>query len=257
MQNLSKLPSLININLMLSYVELRVKWGIIKFSKVRSCIIMITIDSINNMMSDRKVMICQAMQKLGIQASDEQVEQWLSYLQLLKKWNKTYNMTAITDIDEMLIKHLFDSLSIAHYIKGNHIADVGTGGGLPGIPLAILMPEKSFTLIDSVGKKIRFLNHVKKLLKLNNVSPINIRVENYQPKQVYDQVISRAFSSTKDFYDLCAQLIKNNQQGQLLVMKGAIEQEKDLRAISGSTQVEAIEVPFLQAQRHLIIINSK
>ena len=216
---------------------------------------MITIDSVNNMMSDRKVMICQAMQKLGVTASDHQIEQWLSHLKLLKKWNKTYNMTAITDFDEMLIKHLFDSLSIVNYINGNHIADVGTGGGLPGVLLAILMPEKTFTLIDSVGKKVRFLNHVKKSLKLTNISPINIRVENYQPQQGYDQVVSRAFSSIKDFYELCHHLLSDKPGRQLLAMKGSFDESKDLQTLPVKAQVETINVPFLQAQRHLVVMD--
>lgn len=101
-----------------------------------------------------EIKIQSALDKLEIKATDGQIGQWIEYLKLLEKWNKVYNMTAIKKFDDMLDKHLFDSLSVAKFIKGNTTVDVGTGGGLPGVVLAILYPEHKFTLVDSVGKKI-------------------------------------------------------------------------------------------------------
>lgn len=190
------------------------------------------------------------LQQLGIYATETQIQQWLMYLQLLQKWNKTYKMTAITDFDEMLVKHLLDSLAVSPWIKGNRIVDVGTGGGLPGIPLAILMPEKSFTLVDSIGKKIQFVRHAKQQLKLSNVEPLNIRIEQLSAEEPFDTVISRAFSAVNDFYTLCHHLV--GPQGQLLAMKGADIEEAQLEKLPCAYQVHAIKVPFLEAKRHVI-----
>ena len=190
------------------------------------------------------------LQQLGIQATEAQIQQWLVYLQLLQKWNKTYKMTAITDLDEMLVKHLLDSLAVAPWIKGDRIVDVGTGGGLPGIPLAILIPEKSFTLVDSIGKKIQFVRHAKQQLKLSNVEPLNIRIEQLCAEEPFDTVVSRAFSSVNDFYMLCHHLV--SPQGQLLAMKGADIEKNQLALLPCESHIERIEVPFLEAQRHII-----
>ena len=190
------------------------------------------------------------LQQLGIHATETQTRQWLTYLELLQKWNKAYKMTAITDFDEMLIKHLLDSLAVAPWIKGNRIIDVGTGGGLPGIPLAILMPEKSFTLVDSIGKKIQFVRHAKQQLKLSNVEPLNIRIEQLSVEKPFDTVISRAFSAVSDFYALCHHLIDHT--GQLLAMKGADIEKNQLALLPCESHIERIEVPFLEAQRHII-----
>ncbi|NDT66002.1 16S rRNA (guanine(527)-N(7))-methyltransferase RsmG, partial [Francisella tularensis subsp. holarctica] len=131
--------------------------------------------------------IRQALSELDILATEVQIDQWLDYLKLLEKWNKVYNMTAIKNIDEMLVKHLFDSLAVAKYIKGDSTVDVGTGGGLPGVVLAILYPQHQFTLVDSVGKKIMFLKNVKKSLSLNNINPLNTRIENLEGN--FDNII--------------------------------------------------------------------
>lgn len=194
--------------------------------------------------------LMQGLDQLGIDPSQTQLQQWQDYLVLLHKWNKTYKMTAITDFDDMLVKHLLDSLAVAPWITGTSIVDVGTGGGLPGIPLAILMPEKSFTLVDSIGKKIQFVRHAKQQLKLNNVEVLNVRIEALAPDQPFDIVISRAFSAVNDFYQLCHHLIDDN--GKLLAMKGADIEEAQLKAIPYEVTIDRVEVPFLAAQRHLI-----
>lgn len=194
--------------------------------------------------------IKQALIELDIQADEKQIDLWIAYLTLLEKWNKVYNMTAIKKIDDMLVKHLFDSLSVARYIKGNSTIDVGTGGGLPGVVLAILYPEHQFTLVDSVGKKIMFLKNVKKTLKLGNINPLNTRVEDLEGD--FDNIISRAFSSVDTFYELCKQFLTDKNQ--MLAMKGPDLEEQNLEKLPLDVQKHSIKVPFLKAERNLIVM---
>ena len=211
---------------------------------------MITLDCLNNMLDDSKVKARQVAEKFNLTVTDEQINQLLEYLSLLKKWNKTYNLTAITGWDEMLVKHVFDSMSVVSFIKGKHVADIGSGGGLPGIVLAILLPETSFVLLDSVGKKTLFLKHVKRVLDLKNVIVLNIRVENYQPEIPFDSVVSRAFSSIGDFYRLCQHLLAQN--GQMIVMKGADLELEALAQVPMQHEAFEVDVPLLDAKRHVV-----
>lgn len=135
--------------------------------------------------------------QLGVELSPQQQEKLLGYLALLIKWNKAYNLTAVRDPDEMVSRHLLDSLSVMSFIHNDtqRWLDVGSGGGMPGIPLAILHPHKQVTLLDSNGKKTRFLTQVKMELKLDNLQVIHSRVEEFQPAQPFCGIISRAFSS--------------------------------------------------------------
>jgi len=192
-----------------------------------------------------------ALNELQLDATDVQIELWIEYLKLLEKWNKVYNMTAIKKFDDMIEKHLFDSLSIAKYIKGNTTIDVGTGGGLPGVPLAILYPNHKFTLVDSVGKKIMFLKNVKKTLKLENIEPTNSRVEALAD-QGFDNIISRAFSSIDTFYELCKHLITNDNQ--MLAMKGPDTEKDNISKTSLNAINYKIKVPFLDATRNLVVL---
>ena len=194
--------------------------------------------------------IKQALTLLKLEENDEKIALWLEYLCLLQKWNNTYKMTSITDFNEMLVLHLYDSLSVAPYLIGKRTVDVGTGGGLPGVVLAILYPEHEFILIDSIGKKIKFLNHVKYSLKLKNIFPMQTRVEGFQPEEKFDNVISRAFTSLDNFYDLCKHLPNDN--GQFLAMKGKLlAQELEIFKIKEVENIP-LEVPFLGAERYLI-----
>ena len=145
--------------------------------------------------------LIQGAQQLNIALSESQQEQLLQYLGLLIKWNKAYNLTAVRNPDEMVSRHLLDSLSVVDCVQkyGDHWLDVGSGGGMPGVPLAILFPERQFTLLDSNGKKTRFLTQVKLELKLDNLQVIHSRVEAYTPEQAFTGIISRAFSSLEDF----------------------------------------------------------
>jgi len=186
--------------------------------------------------------------------SETQLQQCIAYVTLLDKWNSAYNLTSVRDPKEMLIKHVLDSLVVAPHLTGNNFIDVGTGPGLPGILLAIYYPEKHFTLLDSLGKRIRFLNQVKLQLNLQNVTPLQSRVEEHQASQGYDGVISRAFASLNDMLSWCKHLPAVN--GQFFAMKGAAVQE-EIAALPDFVKVTAIknlQVPELDAQRHLVIL---
>lgn len=158
---------------------------------------------------------CEA---LGIASTQQQRQQWLGYLALLAKWNRVHNLTAIRDPNQMLYRHLLDSLSVAPFIEGQRWLDVGSGGGLPGLPLAILYGQRQFTLLDSNAKKTGFLVQVKAQLGLDNLSVVNCRVESYQSGEPFDGIISRAFASLGEFADLTCHL--GNGQSRWLAMKG-------------------------------------
>ena len=191
----------------------------------------------------------------SLQLSEQQLQQCVAYVQLLDKWNSAYNLTSVRDQNEMLIKHVMDSLVVAPYLTGERFIDVGTGPGLPGVLLAIYYPQKHFTLLDSLGKRIRFLNQVKLQLKLDNIQPLQSRVEEHQPEQGYDGVISRAFASINDMLSWCRHLPAQN--GRFFAMKGAAVQE-EIAALPDFVKVASVQpllVPQLQAQRHLVILD--
>jgi 16S rRNA (guanine527-N7)-methyltransferase len=196
----------------------------------------------------------QLVAQTSLQLSELQLQQLVQYVQLLDKWNSAYNLTSVRDPMEMLVKHIMDSLAVAPFIKGQRIIDVGTGPGLPGIPLAICFPDKEFTLLDSLGKRIRFLNQVKLQLGLKNVAPLQSRVEDHQPNPGYDVVLSRAFASLSDMIGWCAHLPAAD--GQFLAMKGA-QAAEEIAALPDFVKVVANEtllVPELTGQRFLVIV---
>lgn len=190
--------------------------------------------------------------ELHLSLTDAQVNQFIEYLTLLEKWNKVYNLTAIRDPKEMLVKHLLDSLAVVPHITGERIIDVGTGGGLPGIPLAICFPDKTVDLLDSNSKKTRFLIQAKAELGLVNTQVIHDRVENYQPKLGYDAVISRAFASMQDMLHWTDHLLDDD--GVWWAMKAQQEFE-DLTTLPGLVKIEEtiqLKIPGLDAERMLI-----
>jgi 16S rRNA (guanine527-N7)-methyltransferase len=195
------------------------------------------------------------LRELNLNCSSLQLEKLLKYLELLQRWNKAFNLTAIRDQLQMVRLHLLDSLAIHPYVQGlKSIIDVGTGPGLPGIPLAILNPEINFTLLDSNGKKTRFLFQAINELKLTNASEINHRVEVYQPNQLFDAVISRAFSSISDMLNQCDHLVSD--QGCFLAMKGK-KPDSELSQMSKAykvIEVSEVNVPLIDSERHLIKI---
>ncbi|MDB9949151.1 16S rRNA (guanine(527)-N(7))-methyltransferase RsmG [Porticoccaceae bacterium] len=195
------------------------------------------------------------MQQMEVEYSSEQRDMLLAYLQLLMTWNKAYNLTAIRDPGEMIRLHLLDSLAVLPHISGKRLIDVGTGAGLPGIPLAIMCPERDFTLLDSNGKKTRFLFQARCDLGLSNLKEINSRVENHQPEVPYDAVLSRAFTSVADMVKKCSHLL--SPEGLFLAMKGKFPQSelsevgKDYKVIASHT----LQVPGVDGERHLIVIS--
>lgn len=193
--------------------------------------------------------LCQGLEALQLALNELQVEQLLKFIKLIEKWNKAYNLTAVRDLREMVSLHLLDSLAILPHIKLATIADIGTGAGLPGIPLAIALPDCQFTLVDSNSKKTRFVQQAVLELQLNNVEVVHSRVELLQPKHLFSTVISRAFASMPDILALTQHLQADN--GVLLAMKGQVPAQ-ELAVLSETYRVIPISVPGIDAERCLI-----
>ena len=187
--------------------------------------------------------------------SENQLQQLVSYVELLNKWNKAYNLTSVREPEQMLIKHILDSLVVGKYLEGNDFIDVGTGPGLPGIPLAILYPERNFVLLDSLGKRITFLRQVVYQLKLENVQPVQARVEKYLPEKPFDGVLSRAFSSLQGMVDWCQHLV-DVEQGRFFALKGQFPEDEINQLPENIKIVESfsLNVPQLEGERHLVAL---
>jgi len=188
---------------------------------------------------------------LDIEASEEQRFKLITLLEQLIKWNKTYNLTAIKTPQEGLVLHLLDSLAVLPYLHHKQLLDVGTGAGFPGLPLAVLLPEVKFTLLDSNSKKIRFIRQQIHTLQLDNVEAIHSRVEDQQELE-FEAIISRAFASISDMIAWTEHLLAKN--GSWLAMKGHYE-ENEVKEISLQVQVVAnhrLSIPGLDAQRCVI-----
>ena len=196
----------------------------------------------------------QGLTQLGIAVDEHQRQQLLGLLALLHKWNRAYNLTAVRDVDDMVSRHVLDSAAVLPYVRGPRLLDVGAGPGLPGIVLAILAPQLDVTLLDSNGKKVRFQRQAVMELGLENVTPVQARVEQFEAA-AFDQVISRAFASLVDFVTLTRQL--PSAGGQWLAMKGpgADDELRDLPAGIRLYQRHLLEVPFEAAQRQLLILD--
>ncbi|EBE4652785.1 16S rRNA (guanine(527)-N(7))-methyltransferase RsmG [Salmonella enterica subsp. enterica serovar Agona] len=192
----------------------------------------------------------------GISLTDHQKTLLAAYVDMLHKWNKAYNLTSVRDPNEMLVRHILDSIVVAPYLQGQRFIDVGTRPGLPGIPLAIVLPDAHFTLLDSLGKRVRFLRQVQHELKLENITPVQSRVEAYPSEPPFDGVISRAFASLNDMVSWCHHL--PGEKGRFYALKGQLPGD-EIASLPDNFSVESVEklrVPQLEGERHLVIIKS-
>ncbi|MDN7125362.1 16S rRNA (guanine(527)-N(7))-methyltransferase RsmG [Pseudidiomarina terrestris] len=193
----------------------------------------------------------------GLTIPVSQQQQLVRLVELLAKWNKAYNLTSVRDPEQMLSRHIVDSLVVLPFLSGHRFIDVGTGPGLPGLPLAIVQPEKEFVLLDSLGKRIRFIRQVCHELGINNVNAVQSRVENYDPETKFDGVISRAFASLNDMLNWCRHL--PTADGQFYALKGVYPQAEldTLPAHYNVEKVVELKVPGVDAERHLVIISTR
>jgi 16S rRNA (guanine527-N7)-methyltransferase len=189
---------------------------------------------------------------LALDLDEAQLARLVAHLDLLDDWNTRMNLTAIRDRPSQLTKHLLDSLTVLPYLQGERIADVGSGAGFPGIPLAIVEPHRHFTLIESTGKKCRFLEHVRDTLELKNVEVVQSRAESYKPEVRFDTVIARAVGPVGDLVKAAGPLVVGG--GRLLAMKGRYPEAELAAKLNGwkVASVHPLTVPGLGEERHLV-----
>ncbi|NJD08701.1 MAG: 16S rRNA (guanine(527)-N(7))-methyltransferase RsmG [Methylococcaceae bacterium] len=194
----------------------------------------------------------QGLAELPLAASENQVQQLLSFLRLLLKWNRVYNLTAIDRAEDMVGLHLLDSLAVLPHLGGERILDVGTGAGLPGIPLALFEPTRQFVLLDSNAKKTRFVTQAVIELGLRNVRVEHARIEQYAPDEGFDRVICRAYAALPEILDQTRRLLRRG--GKILALKGRLA-ESELAPIAGvEMQTFKLDVPGIDAERHVVAI---
>jgi len=204
-----------------------------------------------------KEILIDGVSRLGLTLDSDQLDKLLEYLQMLEKWNQAYNLSGIKDARQMVPYHLLDSLAMVTFVKkvqADAILDVGTGAGLPGIPLAICFPEKNFLLLDSNGKKTRFLFQVVTQLGLQNVEIFHERIENFQSREQIDIVLCRAFAPLERLVEQVSQLLDSGSE--IMAMKGQLP-ESEIEALPGGVEVKEIKsftVPGVEGSRHLITI---
>ncbi len=196
------------------------------------------------------------MVTLQLDASDSDIEKLLNHLMLLEKWNRRLNLTAIVAPREMVIQHLLDSLSVLPHLGSGPVLDIGTGGGFPGLPIAVLLPNVEVCLLDARGKRVEFLRYAIGAVKVTNATAVHSRVEDYRPSQKFDTLVTRAFSSLHDMLNLTTSL--HHSADRMLAMKGRCPNQ-EIDALPefwhDRIAVQALEVPFLNAERHLVNID--
>ena len=210
----------------------------------------------NNGYSDPGELLEEGIDALGLEQCEGCEDLLMEYVTELMNWNRVYNLTSVRKPGDIITRHILDSLSIIPYLQGDRILDIGTGAGLPGIPLAITCPEREFVLMDSSSKKLRFVQQTLGILELDNVTLENVRVEDYKPDRLFDTIICRAFSDLHDFHGHTARLC--SEAGTLLAMKGVypmteIECMQDKAVIR---DVITLKVPGLDAERHLVTMHA-
>jgi len=203
-------------------------------------------------MDNSRDVLVTGLVDLGVSATEQQIDLLLAFVRLIEKWNKTYNLTAIRNREEMLRLHILDSLAVLPFVLGENIIDVGTGAGLPGIPLAIFMPDVQFTLLDSNAKKTRFVQQAVLELKLRNVEVVHSRVEQLKRAGEFDAVLCRAFASLHDIMQWTDYLLQ--AEGVLIAMKGQ-KPAAELGQLERVYSVESIVVPGIDAERCVVRIN--
>ena len=189
--------------------------------------------------------------ELGLTLSDEKVDQLLLYLALIQKWNKAYNLVGTSDTSELIDKHLLDSLSISPYIHQSPVIDVGSGAGLPGIPLAISLPDISFTLVDANGKKVRFMRQACIELNLTNVEIVQTRIENFTASSDYKTVVSRAFAPLDSALEQLSKVCSDD--GKITIMLGTAPQTVPKSEHFQEITIHKIDVPGLHSNRHILV----
>lgn len=211
----------------------------------------------NNLEADLSQKLEILLKQTALSLTDQQKSQLVKLVLLLNKWNKAYNLTSVRDPREMLVKHIMDSLVVSPYLQGTRFIDVGTGPGLPGLPLAIMNPNKQFFLLDSLGKRINFIKNAVRELGLTNVEPVLSRVEEFKPDHQFDGVLSRAFASLKDMTEWCQHL--PHKSGFFYALKGQYHQQEvqELSNLFVIQQVIELQVPELIGERHLVLIAHK
>lgn len=203
-------------------------------------------------MSDLSEKLAAGVAEMGLPVSVEMQGLLLEYLALLDKWNKVYNLTAVRQPSEMVALHLLDCLSVLPYIKGDTLLDVGSGGGLPGLVLAVCLPKLQVTTIDTVQKKAIFMRQVKGELGLDNVNVVHARVERFDPELPFEMIISRAFSEINVFMALTQHLLADN--GHWFAMKGVSPSEELAGLGVKRSKIYPLPVAGLEAKRHLAVI---
>lgn len=197
-------------------------------------------------------LLIDGLQRMALKLSDQMIDQLMTYLNLVEKWNRVYNLTAIRERDQMIKLHFLDSLSILNHVHVKNILDIGSGAGFPGIVLAITKPELKVTVMDSVNKKTTFMQQVKSELALTNLDVVNSRVEDYQPITLFEAVTSRAFSNLKNMMSLTQHTLQ--KEGMWLAMKSKDVKEELEEFEKNQYTLIPLEVPFINAERYLVIL---
>jgi 16S rRNA (guanine527-N7)-methyltransferase len=203
-------------------------------------------------MANSQILLREGLSALSLPSDADKEAKLFDFIDLISKWNKAYNLTAVRDKEAMVSLHLLDSLAILPHLHGQRLVDIGTGAGLPGIPLAIYQPDKEFVLIDSNGKKTRFVQQAILELGLKNVSVLHSRVEDYRPAALFDTVLCRAFASMSEISKLTQHLLA--EDGLLVAMKGQVPAQ-ELTQLSQNYRVIELVVPQIAAQRCVICVN--
>jgi len=215
------------------------------------------LDIVATAQTDLEKRLAEGLPLVGAAPTDQQVAALARFLRLLDKWNKAFNLTGVRDLSEMVTRHVLDSVSVRPYLHGLSILDVGTGAGFPGIPLALMDPQRQFSLLDSGGKKIRFVRHATGELAIGNVSVVHERIEDYDPADPFDMVLCRAFTSIGDFARRCGHLAAKG--GRLLAMKGRFP-DVELASVPNNwetVEVTAINIPGLAGERHIVVLQRR